>query len=212
MTKSTKAQRICDTEGCDAAHYAKDLCRRCYDRERNVCNREARAQRYQANQELVSVQGRRYYQANRESILKKQREHRLANPDTQRVYYQTNRKSLRKQQSEYYRTNRESVREQQHGYRLDNPEVCRAAAARRRQREEVGMTTEDKSDSVEWRKSIRNNPCFYCGEFAEVMHDDHMNPLSRGGTDHWWNLVRACAHCNLSKNAKTAEEFMAREV
>ncbi|MEU6633832.1 HNH endonuclease [Streptomyces parvus] len=47
--------------------------------------------------------------------------------------------------------------------------------------------------------------CAYCGESAE--HLDHVMPLSRGGTDTEDNMVPACAKCNLSKGAKTLEEW-----
>ena len=29
------------------------------------------------------------------------------------------------------------------------------------------------------------------------------------GTDNWWNLVRACQWCNLSKGPKNGDEFIA---
>lgn len=112
--------------------------------------------------------------------------------------------------ADYYLRNRDQVLARVRAYSLDNPEVQRAHAARRKVRITVDMTAEDRRDSIEWRKAIKDDPCFYCGEHAEVMHDDHMTPLAKGGTDHWWNLVRACASCNLRKSATTAEEFMER--
>lgn len=36
---------------------------------------------------------------------------------------------------------------------------------------------------------------------------EHLIPLSRGGEHTWENTVLACRHCNLSKNAKSIEEF-----
>ncbi|MFG3200349.1 HNH endonuclease [Streptomyces sp. NPDC048208] len=47
--------------------------------------------------------------------------------------------------------------------------------------------------------------CAYCGNRAE--HLDHIVPLSRGGTDTESNILPACAPCNLSKGAKTLEEW-----
>jgi len=52
--------------------------------------------------------------------------------------------------------------------------------------------------------------CFYCGsECAESFHVDHFVPLSRGGAHVLTNLRIACAPCNLRKNAKMPNEFMA---
>ncbi|MEU5149753.1 HNH endonuclease [Streptomyces yangpuensis] len=49
------------------------------------------------------------------------------------------------------------------------------------------------------------NRCAYCPALAT--HLDHVIPLSKGGTDTESNIVPACQHCNLSKGAKTLEEW-----
>lgn len=49
--------------------------------------------------------------------------------------------------------------------------------------------------------------CTYCGLPFE--HTDHVLPSSRGGPDEAWNLVPACADCNLSKSARTPCEWFA---
>ena len=36
---------------------------------------------------------------------------------------------------------------------------------------------------------------------------EHLIPLARGGEHTWENTVLACRHCNISKNAKSIEEF-----
>lgn len=50
-----------------------------------------------------------------------------------------------------------------------------------------------------------SHTCAYCGAPAE--HLDHVEPLSKGGTDTEANIVPACAPCNLSKGAKTLAEW-----
>ncbi|WP_369604708.1 HNH endonuclease [Nocardia nova] len=125
-----------------------------------------------------------------------------------REYRQANSDYFRNYGKRYHQAHREELLERMREYRRANPERRRQYKANRRQRISRQMTNEDRRESIEWRKTIKNDPCFYCGEFADQMHDDHMTPLARGGTDHWWNLVRSCATCNLRKNAKTAEEFI----
>ena len=61
--------------------------------------------------------------------------------------------------------------------------------------------------------------CHYCGiemdfstgsgrKFNKSMATiEHLIPLARGGEHTWENTVLACRHCNISKNAKTIEEF-----
>ncbi len=47
--------------------------------------------------------------------------------------------------------------------------------------------------------------CAYCGN--EATHRDHVVPLSRGGPDSPYNIVLACAPCNLSKHARLPSEW-----
>jgi 5-methylcytosine-specific restriction endonuclease McrA len=54
---------------------------------------------------------------------------------------------------------------------------------------------------VRWRYR-----CAYCDQRAT--HLDHVEPLSRGGSDVESNIVPACAGCNLSKGAKTLAEWV----
>lgn len=51
--------------------------------------------------------------------------------------------------------------------------------------------------------------CAYCpASISGGFHIDHMTPISRGGSGTWSNVALSCKMCNLSKGAKTAEEFM----
>lgn len=50
--------------------------------------------------------------------------------------------------------------------------------------------------------------CAYCGSTEGPFHVDHINPLSRGGDNDLSNLCVACAPCNMSKGAKSVEEWM----
>lgn len=50
--------------------------------------------------------------------------------------------------------------------------------------------------------------CAYCGGHFEVddLSKDHIHPLSKGGRDHWMNLVTACKPCNSRKADKHPHE------
>lgn len=49
--------------------------------------------------------------------------------------------------------------------------------------------------------------CAVCGSDSNL-HIDHIQPLSRGGTNAMDNLQLLCAGCNLSKGAKTMKEWV----
>jgi HNH endonuclease len=50
--------------------------------------------------------------------------------------------------------------------------------------------------------------CAYCGSRFddENLTREHIVPLSRGGRDHWMNVVTACKGCNHRKGSRTPEE------
>lgn len=68
-----------------------------------------------------------------------------------------------------------------------------------------------KRQSISKKKLIAvmqnsNSACVACG-FTQDLHVDHIVPLSRGGTNDLENLQMLCSRCNLSKGAKTMEEW-----
>ncbi len=50
--------------------------------------------------------------------------------------------------------------------------------------------------------------CLYCGDRfpARRLSRDHVRPLSKGGRDHWSNVVTACVRCNGHKAGRTPEQ------
>lgn len=90
---------------------------------------------------------------------------------------------------------------------LDNPIPFKAKTARRRYQASRGMDAADREHSTAYREAITGDSCTYCDGRTEVMHVDHQFPLSKGGTDHWWNLAQACSTCNLTKHARCGTWF-----
>lgn len=110
---------------------------------------------------------------------------------------------------EYYLRNTDSVRTRVAQYKKEHPEVWQAAQDRRRVRRAVAMDKMDRVLSVGYRSAISSDPCYYCG--APSAQTDHYFPLAKGGTDHWYNLVRACAFCNNVKNTQCGTKFLLRK-
>jgi 5-methylcytosine-specific restriction endonuclease McrA len=100
-------------------------------------------------------------------------------------------------------------REYQRAWRQEHREELLAYFHQRRGRASEGMTEQDKAEAVEWRKVIKDDPCYYCGATdAAAYEDDHYVSIANGGSDHWWNLVRACQPCNRAKRTKNGDEFL----
>lgn len=106
------------------------------------------------------------------------------------VNHLENRAERNARMREHYRANREEYYAKTH---------------RRRQRVEVNMDALDRALSADYRRAIADDPCFYCR--TEATSVDHFFPIAKGGTDHWWNLVRACEACNKSKWARCGTWF-----
>jgi hypothetical protein len=57
---------------------------------------------------------------------------------------------------------------------------------------------------------LQEERCAYCGiTLHGEYHADHMMPVSRGGSNWPDNLALTCSDCNLSKGAKTLDEWTA---
>lgn len=55
----------------------------------------------------------------------------------------------------------------------------------------------------------QSGQCVYCRcDITGGFHIDHILPVSRGGSSNIENLQLLCPFCNLSKGAKTHEEFL----
>jgi hypothetical protein len=62
--------------------------------------------------------------------------------------------------------------------------------------------------SLRLRVFVRDGfACTYCGATTDL-HCDHVFPRARGGLDVESNLTTACGPCNLSKGARTPEEWL----
>ena len=50
--------------------------------------------------------------------------------------------------------------------------------------------------------------CLYCGRQCHrgTLTRDHVQPVSKGGRDHWENVVTACYHCNSRKGNRTPQQ------
>lgn len=55
---------------------------------------------------------------------------------------------------------------------------------------------------------VRDNyTCHYCGKVGGILEVDHIEPLSKGGTNEFINLTTSCRRCNRRKKDKSVEQF-----
>lgn len=107
-------------------------------------------------------------------------------------------------QDHHLRNREERNRRAKENY-LADPDAYALRSTRRRRGLRAGLTDFEADASASYRHAIKADPCAYCGGPAK--HADHVFPVAKGGTDHWWNLTRACEPCNKSKAAHCGTWF-----
>lgn len=135
-------------------------------------------------------------------------DHRKAYRDAySRDYYQRTQAERQEYSRQYREVYAIEHRAATRAWNAANPEARQAAHARRRRRVAADMDNLDRLLSALYRRAISRDPCFYCGS-PVTAHTDHFFPLAKGGTDHWFNLVRACQRCNLRKQVLCGTAFL----
>lgn len=188
---------------CDAVVTKPDVrCGKCSHKYYLTVNRERDRQK---NSERVAA----HYEAHRDEYAERKAAHYRAHPDEYkeraRVWKLDNPERAAASNRRSTANRREKVRAASSRWNKANPEVMRATCSRRRVRIADGMSAADRELSVAYRLAIAGDQCFYCGAPGE--QDDHYQALAAGGTDHWWNLVRACESCNKRKSAMHGDQF-----
>lgn len=142
-----------------------------------------------------------------------------------------------RRERERYESKRDEIVEQARQYRSNNREVIRGREAARYKRDRdkrIELATKHSHirrarisgsdfDKGLTRLSLRKrdgDKCHYCkrtmdfkravGRVFHGLHAtiEHIVPISDGGTHTFDNCVLACRDCNLTKNAKSLEEFV----
>lgn len=109
----------------------------------------------------------------------------------------------------HYLANVGAIRASVAAWRIANPDRCKVNSARYKARRR-GWEGDGPGVSVtDWVRTLNrfDHRCAYCGELPELLHMDHVVPLSRGGQHAIGNVLPACPGCNLSKNAKFLAEW-----
>lgn len=141
------------------------------------------------------------YKRKREDILKQKKEY-YSSPEAKR------------RQLEYFDKHRQRYREMYKEWARNNPERRKLINERRRSRElsQVNTLTIEEWETI---KAYFNHSCAYCGiseeehvkKCGERLHQEHIKPLSQGGTFTKENIIPACRSCNSSKYVKDIREW-----
>lgn len=149
---------------------------------------------------------KKWAQRNREKINRAKRKWRRANPEKEREYkekYWTvpgRREKAREYYKEYYRKNKERKKQYTRQWKKNNPEKCRHQWRVKRIRKKNAKGNHTLEEWQDLKKKF-NYTCPHCGrkEPEIKLTEDHIIPLSKGGTDYIKNIQPLCGSCNKKK-------------
>lgn len=171
----------------------KDNERYCRDRNRI---RERQERWRDNNPEKVALHKAKDYERHAESYKSRAHKHRLENP--QKKYEDNKRWAI---------LNPEKVRQSRRQWKQNNPLKVVVHSTLRRARI-IDADGWFLTDDINRLYEEQEGRCFYCGITLHKCYEiEHMQPLSRGGSNWPHNLCLSCPQCNYSKGKKTVDEW-----
>lgn len=190
--------------------------------------RHFQANSYQKNREHYIAKSRQYQQENKEAVLQKKREAYQSNIEVhktrdkeRRVRDRVKRNAAKKA---YYGANKSRILQTMATAYAQNPEPKKASVKKWAKENRVAARLQGHNKRARKRNARGTHTigqfwtvcehygwkCVYCGlELTkDTVTEDHVIPLSRGGSNAIDNILPACRPCNSRKNSKTYEEYM----
>lgn len=210
-------------KSCNSAYRAENAERiSAYKRQWNIDNfeRVSSSKRDYAidNAEKIAAYKREWCKENKYRLLEKSRQWKLNNPEKvkagARAYFAANKSAIAARNKARYDADPEKFAEMQRAHRLANPAAFAARCRNRRAMKRAAEGTHTAEDIKAIFESQRglcatcNKKLFKSG--AKTFHVDHIQPLSKGGSNDKYNLQCLCQKCNTSKGAKNPEDWAAQ--
>lgn len=147
---------------------------------------------------------------NRERAKAKLKRWRARHPEKRKEYYEAHKDSELKRQKQRIAANPEKRREQVRKHYLKKRDYYLRKYRERRAR--LLKATVNPVSIELFIAGVRAKTtvkCYYCDKNTpgKTAHFDHIIPLSKGGAHSVENLCVACPHCNWSKNDTLIEDW-----
>ena len=184
------------------------------DRMREYSRRWAKSHPEHFKKPTVRATAAKWRENNRERLRQNHINWRNAHPSAwraiQRRSHEKNRVKIRERNRIYRQEHKIQQRDYGRAWRSLHPEFVRAAARRRRVRE---LRAEGFHTVKQWLLLCAKygHHCAHCGELRKLT-EDHIIPLSRGGSDFISNIQPLCLSCNQKKGTRVEKTQEVRSV
>lgn len=167
-----------------------------------VCVIERVSRWRKENPDKVRARRRANYEKENAIVQKWRAENRQRDFENKKRYREKNRELFRESSARYRAANREKTNAAVARWGEANPERRREYDRRRRAREK-GAPGDHTAEDIQRLYEQQQGKCVNCRKsLRKGFHVDHIEPLSRGGSNSPENLQLLCAWCNKSKGAK----------
>ena len=144
-----------------------------------------------ARKEEIKAKSVAYYAENREQILVKNA-----------AYTVKNRERIKAKRAAYYAAHKEDSAKRMAAWRAAHPDLCREYTVRKRARKANAPISDFTVSQWKAMQEFYDHRCVYCGKrYKGKLTQDHIQPLSKGGSHTLSNIVPACVSCNCKKQA-----------
>jgi 5-methylcytosine-specific restriction endonuclease McrA len=192
--------------------------RKAYKASWYIANREKigaqAAQRHAANPERRKIRQVAYRVANANTIKATKAAYNASHQEERRVrdvanrdhihaynatWYAEHREERKAYNAVYNAAHREERRLTKAAHLAAHPELNRASGKRHRAR--IAGAPVNDFTAAQWTamKEHYGHCCVYCGKKQQRLTQDHLTPLSQGGSHTLRNIVPACKSCNSRK-------------
>ena len=157
------------------------------------------------NKAKIQAKNHHYYAANKDTLKEKDRLRNAANQDKakerNRVWHAANQEHVKQRKHNYYIAHTDALGLIYQAYRQSHPEIHRMADKTRRARKRQAPVND--LTAAQWLEiqATQDHRCSYCGKRCKgKLTQDHIIPLSNGGSHTLHNVIGACNTCNAKKN------------
>lgn len=157
------------------------------------------------NREKILENRKRYFSSHKERMRKKSAAWRTKNADRVRTnsfaYRNKNAEVIHRKKANANALNPEKNRARALRWVKENPEKAHARNAQRRSRKRNAPINDFTAQQWSAMQAAYAYRCVYCKkQFKGKLTQDHIQPLSKGGSHTFTNIVPACRSCNSKKH------------